>query len=69
MVDALEEAFGLQPGALAHARDVLRRHGNMSSVTVLFVLKAALEAGDRGVQLLTALGPGFTAAMLLIDLA
>ncbi|HEX6958173.1 MAG TPA: 3-oxoacyl-[acyl-carrier-protein] synthase III C-terminal domain-containing protein [Ferrovibrio sp.] len=69
VVDALEEAFGLQPGALAHARDVLRRHGNMSSVTVLFVLKAALEAGDRGVQLLTALGPGFTAAMLLIDLA
>lgn len=68
VVDALEQAFGLAPGALVHARDVLRDHGNMSSVTVLFVLRAAMQAGARGVQLLTALGPGFTAAMTIMDL-
>lgn len=68
VVDALEECFALAHGALVHSRSVLRDHGNMSSVTVLFVLKAALDAGERGLQLLTALGPGFTAAMLLMDL-
>jgi alkylresorcinol/alkylpyrone synthase len=68
VIDALEESFGLAPGAMVHSRAVLRAHGNMSSVTVLFVLKAALEAKDKGVQLLTSLGPGFTAAMLLLDI-
>lgn len=68
VIDALEESFGLAEGAMIHSRAVLRAHGNMSSVTVLFVLKAALDAGEKGVQLLTALGPGFTAAMLLLDI-
>ena len=67
VLDALEECFELQPGDLTFARDTLRDHGNMSSVTVLFVLRAALDAGARGLQLMTALGPGFTAGMLLLD--
>lgn len=68
VLDALEECFGLQRGTMRHARDVLRDHGNMSSVTVLFVLAAAMADGVRGRQLLTALGPGFTAALQVIDL-
>lgn len=68
VLDALEECFGLQRGTMRHARDVLRDHGNMSSVTVLFVLAAAMADGARGRHLLTALGPGFTAAMQMIDL-
>lgn len=68
VLDALEECFGLQHGTMHHARAVLRAHGNMSSVTVLFVLAAAMADGARGRHLLTALGPGFTAAMQVIDL-
>lgn len=68
VLDALEECFGLQHGTMRHARDVLRDHGNMSSVTVLFVLAAAMADGARGRHLLTALGPGFTAALQVIDL-
>ncbi len=68
VLDALEECFGLQHGAMRHARAVLREHGNMSSVTVLFVLAAAMADGARGRHLLTALGPGFTAALQVIDL-
>jgi alkylresorcinol/alkylpyrone synthase len=39
----------------------------MSAVTVLFVLRAALDARRDGRRLLTTLGPGFTAAMMVID--
>ncbi|WP_300302365.1 3-oxoacyl-[acyl-carrier-protein] synthase III C-terminal domain-containing protein [Ferrovibrio sp.] len=68
VLDALEACFELPPRAMREARDVLRRHGNMSSVTVLFVLQETLNSGASGRHLLTALGPGFTAAMLLMDL-
>jgi alkylresorcinol/alkylpyrone synthase len=67
VVTALEAAFGLAPGALDSARDVLRDFGNMSAPTVLFVLERVLRAGKEGRMLLTALGPGFTAGMVLLD--
>jgi alkylresorcinol/alkylpyrone synthase len=66
VIEALEEAFDLAPGALCIARDVLRDYGNMSAVTVLFVLERTLAAGARGRMLMTALGPGFTAGFQLI---
>jgi alkylresorcinol/alkylpyrone synthase len=67
VIVALEEAFRLPEGALVHARSVLRDYGNMSAVTALFVLERALAAGDRGRMLMTALGPGFSAGMLLLE--
>jgi alkylresorcinol/alkylpyrone synthase len=64
VVDALADYFG---DDLAATRAVLRDHGNMSSPTVLFVLKALIEAGPlKGPTLLTALGPGFTGALGLV---
>lgn len=68
VLSALEGALDLKPDALRHARTVLRQNGNMSAVTVLAVLEHALRAGDSGAHLMTALGPGFTAAMALLDL-
>ncbi len=65
---ALEQALDLPPESLRHARDVLRDKGNMSAVTVLAVLERALQARDKGAHLMTALGPGFTAGMALVDL-
>jgi alkylresorcinol/alkylpyrone synthase len=64
VVDALADYFGDDLGA---TRAILRDHGNMSSPTVLFVLKALLDAGPlAGPTLLTALGPGFTGALGLV---
>lgn len=66
VIDALEDCFALTAGAMVHTRETLRAHGNMSSATVLFVLKAALDADEPGPLLLTTLGPGFTTAVMLI---
>jgi len=67
VVDALEEVFGLEAGRMTHSRQVLRDYGNMSAATILFVLERAVRAGDHGRALLSALGPGFTAAMLVVE--
>ncbi len=65
VVDALAEYFS---DDLLVTRQVLRDHGNMSSPTVLFVLKVLIEAGPlKGPTLVTALGPGFTGALGLIQ--
>jgi alkylresorcinol/alkylpyrone synthase len=66
VLDALEDCFDLRRGELATARKVLREHGNMSAATVLFVLREALDAGLSGPQLMTTLGPGFTAGMMVV---
>jgi alkylresorcinol/alkylpyrone synthase len=67
VLDALEDCLELQRGGLATARKVLREHGNMSSATVLFVLREALDVRARGRQLMTTLGPGFTAGLMVVD--
>ena len=67
VLEAFEEIFGLADGALTHSRDILRRYGNMSAATVMFVLKAALDGGDPAPHLLSSLGPGFTAGFLVLD--
>jgi alkylresorcinol/alkylpyrone synthase len=67
VIEALEEAFGLDPGRLTEARSVLRDFGNMSAATVLFVLERTLQAEATGRILMTALGPGFTAGFQLIE--
>ncbi len=70
VVAALEEAFGLRPGALALEREVLRGFGNMSAATVLFVLERALARPPRrGRWLVSGLGPGFTAGFQMIEVS
>jgi alkylresorcinol/alkylpyrone synthase len=64
---AVEAALGLPDLTLADERVVLRRHGNMSAPTVLFVLAQALRHGLAGPAVLSALGPGFTASFVAID--
>ena len=64
VLDAFEDVLSLEPGGLVVPREVLREFGNMSSVTVLFVLERFLHGrefvtGEHGV--LSALGPGFSA--------
>jgi predicted naringenin-chalcone synthase len=64
VLDNAQAALALTDADLAGSRAVLRRYGNMSSATVLFVLAEALAAGAAragDVGLMIALGPGFAA--------
>src|ERR1700744_377541 len=64
VLDALEVAFGIEHGALTDSRAVLRDYGNMSAVTVMFVLdRMDWRTGPKR-TLLTALGPGFFSLFL-----
>ncbi len=69
VVAALEDVFGLEPGGLELTRRVLRDYGNMSAASVMFALERALPEAEPGVHLLSALGPGFTAGFLTIEVA
>ncbi len=57
----------LPQGTLDHEREVLAHYGNMSAPTVLFVLERMLREGLPDLSLLTAMGPGFTAACLALE--
>jgi predicted naringenin-chalcone synthase len=69
VLDAVETALSLPQGALAASREVLRRYGNMSSATVLFVLAELLQGGRRGKGCAMAFGPGLTAETMLFSAA
>src|SRR4051812_4714364 len=69
VIDAIETALDLNQGELNLEREVLRDFGNMSAPTVLFVLERLLERGLPERALMTAFGPGFTCAGLLLEAA
>jgi alkylresorcinol/alkylpyrone synthase len=71
VIDAYRDALGFSNGELALAEDILRDYGNMSSVTVLFVLERFMRnhlRGSGGHGLISALGPGFCSESVLIAL-
>lgn len=72
ILDRVQERLHLSDAHLHPAREVLRENGNMSSATVLFVLKRILEQegaqpGERVAAM--AFGPGLTAesALFTVD--
>jgi alkylresorcinol/alkylpyrone synthase len=67
VVEALEGYFAPEISGIPTTREILRQHGNMSSPTVLFVLEKLLAQKPEKPVLLTALGPGFTAALGIIE--
>ena len=69
VIDAIEKALDLNQGELNLEREVLRDYGNMSAPTVLFVLERLIEQGLPKRVMMTAFGPGFTCAGLLLEAA
>ena len=69
VIDAIETALDLSQGGLNVEREVLQDYGNMSAPSVLFVLERLLERGLPERVLMTAFGPGFTCAGLLLESA
>jgi len=67
VIGAFEQTLGLAEGSMTRAREVLRRHGNMSAASVLFVLERTLADRPRGRLLVSSLGPGFTAGFVVLD--
>jgi alkylresorcinol/alkylpyrone synthase len=69
VIDAIEKALDLNQGDLNLEREVLHDYGNMSAPTVLFVLERLLKQGLPDKVLMTAFGPGFTCAGMLLEAA
>ena len=67
VVDAIEKSLALPAASLDLEREVLRDYGNMSAPTVMFVLERLLARGLPDRVMMTAFGPGFTCAGLLIE--
>lgn len=68
VIDAYQKALQLDPDMTRVSLDVLKEFGNMSSATILYVLKRFMEIGRKGdAGLATALGPGFSSELLLLE--
>jgi alkylresorcinol/alkylpyrone synthase len=70
VLEATEEALGLDKSQIAASWDLLRRTGNLSSASVLMVLEEIMnrrrpKPGTWSV--LAAMGPGFCAELLLLQ--
>ncbi|CAM3892839.1 type III polyketide synthase [Mesobacillus zeae] len=67
VLDAYVNALGFSETMTNVSLDVLSEHGNMSSATILYVLKRFMEtAKDGEIGLAAALGPGFSSELLLL---
>jgi alkylresorcinol/alkylpyrone synthase len=70
IIEVMAERLGLRSEDLAPTEAVLSEHGNMSSVTVLFVLDRILRCARPGagaLGVLGAFGPGFGAEFALLE--
>jgi len=68
ILENLAESLNACPDTFESERDILRRFGNMSAPTVIFVFQNNLEKGAEGNHLLCAMGAGFTIASVLLRL-
>ena len=68
VLEAFAEVIGGDQRTLATSHEILRRHGNMSSASILFVLEKMVENRElqSGYGLMSALGPGFSSDQLLL---
>jgi predicted naringenin-chalcone synthase len=69
IVDKVSESLHLSTEQVSSSRKVLRHYGNMSSATVLFVLKEIINRPGAGHEEVCAMafGPGLTVEMALLQ--
>lgn len=69
VLDAYSEALQVNTDFLKNTREVMNANGNMSSVTVLYVLEKFMNQGfEDGYGLMLAMGPGFSSEMVLLKM-
>lgn len=68
VIDAYVHALGISESMTNVSLEVLKQFGNMSSATILYVLKRFMELNipENAIGLGTALGPGFSSELLLM---
>lgn len=66
VIDAVIASLGLKPRAGDASRAVLRRHGNMSSATILFILEELRRSGAPRPWVAMAFGPGLAGEMAIL---
>lgn len=59
ILEAIQKSTGITAAQLAPSYGVLQQHGNMSSATILFVLKKMMQENKKNI-LAAAFGPGLT---------
>ncbi|MEQ9070818.1 MAG: 3-oxoacyl-[acyl-carrier-protein] synthase III C-terminal domain-containing protein, partial [Gimesia chilikensis] len=67
ILNAVAETVGFEESLLSPSREVLARYGNMSSPTVLFILKKLQEEQARLPCVMLGFGPGLTIEAALIN--
>lgn len=62
ILQAVEKHFNITPNKIKHSYEILKKYGNMSSATILFVLKEMLYSKDNVSEdiFACAFGPGLT---------
>jgi predicted naringenin-chalcone synthase len=60
ILEAIEKCMGFHKNELKHSYDVLKNFGNLSSATILFVLKSIFQEKKKKRLLGAAFGPGLT---------
>ncbi|MGV3483687.1 MAG: type III polyketide synthase [Planctomycetaceae bacterium] len=63
---AVESSLELPPSALACSRAVLAEHGNMSSATMLFILRRFIDSGVERPWVMLGFGPGLEIEIALL---
>lgn len=66
IVEAVESAMGLTREQTAVSREILARYGNMSSATVLFILRSLMVVGAEPPCVMLGFGPGLVAEVALL---
>ncbi|WP_233879077.1 type III polyketide synthase [Virgibacillus halodenitrificans] len=69
VLEAMREVLNTTDNKLKHSYKVLSQHGNMSSPTVLYVLRQwMIKDNNRGEKsIISALGPGFSSELILME--
>ena len=67
IIDAYKKIFNNDP-TIEVSQKILSEYGNVSSVSVLLVLKEIIKKKSNGIFLMSALGPGFTAGMAGLEI-
>lgn len=67
VIQAYINSLDINPDLLNNSKEILRKYGNMSSVSVLYVLDKFISEGFRnGYSIMISLGPGFSSEMALL---
>jgi predicted naringenin-chalcone synthase len=67
IVESVRQALDLDDAAVADALAVLHAHGNMSSPTILFILRRMLDRGAALPLVALAFGPGLAGEAVMIE--